>query len=197
MTMNENSRVSALPAGSLQAGSLPGDITLIAAMDIKRAIGANNTIPWSLPEDMRRFRMVTTGHVVIMGRRTWESLGCRPLPNRTNIVISSRPALEGTMADGALPEGVIHARSLPEALAIGREVRPGARVFVIGGGVLYEEALAYATHLDLTEIMTVIPGADTWFPEFRHNGQWREDIGDIQLSKTGLAYRYVSAFRPS
>lgn len=116
-----------------------------------QVIGRDGAMPWHLPADLKHFKALTLGHPVIMGRRTFDSIG-RALPGRTNLVISrSRPDL---------PAGVLVAGSLPAALAI---VAPAESVMVIGGGQIYRQALDLAERLELTLIDARIDG-DTWFP---------------------------------
>ena len=128
-------------------------IALVAALDRARGIGRGNALPWRLPDDLRRFKALTLGHPVLMGRRTAESLG-RALPGRDNLVLTR---------SGRVPfEGMQAVASLDEALA-----RAGARpLFVIGGGEVYALALPRATHLFLTHVDTVVAGADAFFPAF-------------------------------
>ena len=135
-------------------------LALIAAMATNRVIGRDGDMPWKIPADLAYFRKLTQGHPIIMGRRTWESLG-RPLPNRRNIVVTSRPASDFVGAEVAA--------SFEAALALcsGSEL-----VFCIGGGQLYRAALAQADSLYLTEIHQAIDG-DTVFPEF-DPAAWRE-----------------------
>jgi dihydrofolate reductase len=128
-------------------------VSLIAAMAKNRAIGIANGLPWRLPADQRYFKAKTMGHTLIMGRRTFESIGQRPLPGRKTIVVSRRP-------DYA-PVGVEVARSLEEALAKAE----GEEVFVAGGQGIFREALARAHRLYLTRIEQDFPG-DTFFPEY-------------------------------
>ena len=126
-------------------------LALIVAAARNGVIGIDNRLPWRLPDDLRRFRTLTTGHAVIMGRRTFESIG-RPLPGRQNIVVTRTP---GYRAEGA---EVVH--SLAEAL--GRVSMPEP-AFCIGGGELYRVALPRAALVHLTEIQQDIAG-DTHFP---------------------------------
>ena len=123
-----------------------------------RVIGRNNTLPWKLPVDMLHFKALTTGHPVIMGRKTFVSLG-RPLPNRSNIVITRDPQYA--------PEGCRIAHSIDEALHLAAAQLPAADplVFVIGGENLYAQMLPRADRLYLTEIEADIEG-DAWFPPF-------------------------------
>jgi dihydrofolate reductase len=142
-------------------------IALIVAMARGGVIGRDNGLPWHLSEDLRHFKAMTLGKPVIMGRKTWESIG-RPLPGRTSIVISANPAL-------ALPEGVLLADSLDAALALGIDIatRDGAdECMVIGGATIYREALARATRIYLTEIDLDTPG-DAFFPPLEP-GAWHE-----------------------
>ncbi len=130
-------------------------ITLIAAVAENRVIGRDGGLPWRLPEDLRRFKQRTQGHVVIMGRRTFESLAA-PLPNRPAIVVSRSRDLdtgEATLAN-----------SLDEALDIARG-RGEDEVFILGGSEIYAMALPLADRLVLTVVHAEIEG-DTYFPEF-------------------------------
>jgi dihydrofolate reductase len=156
-------------------------IALIAAVAHNGVIGADNQLPWRLPDDMRRFRDLTTGHSVIMGRRTWESIG-KPLPGRQNIVVTSAGA-------PAVP-GVEFASSFDTALAMADRPEP---VFVIGGEALYREALPRADLLYLTEILRDFEG-DARFPDF-DRARWRETSRTAHSSLDtagGLAYHFVS-----
>ena len=137
--------------------------SIIVAYGRNRSIGAGGDLPWgrTLPADLAHFQRLTTGGCVIMGRRTFESIGCRPLPERENIVISSRPA-------GV--KGVLTAMNLPSALALSRYP-----TFIIGGAQVYGDALKtpeidtiYATEIDAS-----FPDADTFFPEL-DMAVWRE-----------------------
>jgi len=129
-------------------------ISLVAAVARGGVIGRDGGIPWRLPEDMQRFRSLTMGHPVVMGRRTWESLPdqFRPLPGRGNVVVTSNPDWSAQGAD--------RAGSIEEAFDL-LESEP--RVFVIGGGEIYAAALPFADELVLTEIDADIEG-DTTFP---------------------------------
>ncbi len=129
-------------------------ISLIAALDRNRAIGRGNALPWHLPDDLKHFKRITLGKPVVMGRRTFESLG-RPLPQRPNLVVSR---------SGFQAEGVEVFDSLDAALARGHQLHD--EVMVIGGSQIYAQALPYADRLYLTRVDTGIEGADTWFPEW-------------------------------
>lgn len=134
-------------------------VTLIAAMDRNYAIGADNKLLWHLPADMAFFKKMTTGKTVLMGRKTYESLG-RPLPNRRNIVLTRQQELE--------IEGCEVVHDLKEALDRFR----GEELMVIGGAEIYALALPYADKLLLTEVDAVIGGSDAFFPKF-DKSKWR------------------------
>jgi dihydrofolate reductase len=133
-------------------------IVLVAAVADNGVIGRDGDIPWRIPEDMKHFREVTRGHPVVMGRRTYESIG-RPLPQRTNIVVSRTP--------GWSAEGVTAAPSVEAALDVAREVagRTGGDVMVMGGATIYQAAMAVADVQVLTEVHQA-PEGDTFYPAF-------------------------------
>jgi dihydrofolate reductase len=132
-------------------------ISLIAAMSENRVIGSDNRLPWHLPEDLKRFRALTRGHPVIMGRKTWDSIGGKPLPQRDNIVLTRQP---GFAAPGARVFS-----SLNAALEDLRNSLPAdAEVFVIGGAEIYRLALPIADRIYLTVVHRTVAG-DAFFPE--------------------------------
>ena len=170
------------PAGSPSApdSAHAQRIAVIAAVARNGIIGVENRLPWRLPEDMRRFRALTTGHAVIMGRRTWESIG-KPLPGRQNLVV--------TRGHGQLIPDVEFAPSLDAALS---RVRLPEPVFVIGGETLYRDALPRADLLYLTEIERDFAG-DAHFPRFDRS-RWREAGREVRtaLDDLGpLAYHFA------
>lgn len=136
------------------------NFAIIAAMDQNRGIGKNNALPWRLSADLRRFKEITEGGTVIMGRKTWESLpeAFRPLKNRLNIVVSR--------GEVDLPEGVLLAHSLDESLALAQEHAAQKKAFVIGGATLYAEAIRHpaCNELHLTFLDGSF-GCDAFFPE--------------------------------
>jgi len=135
-------------------------ITFIAALDRNRAIGRAGAMPWYLSDDLKRFKALTLGKPVLMGRKTALAIG-RPLPGRSNLVL--------TRAGTAPFDGQAVVHSLDEAVA-----RAGnGELMVIGGGEVYALALPHATRMHLTEIDTATPDADTFFPAF-DPGEWRE-----------------------
>lgn len=150
-------------AGELAAAAGP-PLALIASVARNGVIGNGNQLAWDEPADKRYFRQQTLGCPVIMGRRTWDSLPARfrPLPGRPNIVLTRQMALH----DGLRTAGAQVAGGLSEAIALARQLGAQApRVFVIGGGELYAQALPLAAQLLLTEIEADLPG-DTRFPDW-------------------------------
>lgn len=137
-------------------------MTLIAALSKDGCIGKEGALPWNVPGDLKRFRALTIGKPVIMGRVTWDSLPRRPLAGRLNIVLSRRAA--------AFP-GAVHASSLDEALLLARE-SGATEACVIGGDQVYRAAIPFANRLELSEIDVVISGGDAFFPYFHPSG-WR------------------------
>jgi len=156
-------------------------LALIAAHARGRVIGIDNRLPWHLPEDMKFFRETTRGKPVIMGRKTWESLpdDFRPLPGRTNIVVSRNAGYD---AQGATMVG-----SLPDALIAAGDADIA---FVIGGAELYCQALPIADRLYLTEIDADFAG-DACFPDFARD-DWREAQRSPQVAASGLKFAWVT-----
>ena len=160
-------------------GTVAREIAVIAAVAANGTIGAGLAMPWRLPGDLARFRRLTTGHTVIMGRRTWQSLG-RALPDRQNIVVSRDRAF---VADGALV-----AHSLDDALAAAAMPPP---VFVIGGAALFAEALPRAATFHWTQIHADYPG-DVAFPAWSRES-WRETAREeVAAAADAPAHAFVT-----
>ncbi len=151
-------------------------ICLIAALAANRVIGKNNALPWHLPADLKRFKALTMGRPVVMGRKTHESIG-RPLPGRRNLVITRN-------RDYSAP-GCEIAHSLDEAIGA---CRGAGKIFIIGGAELYRESLPRAHCLEFTEIHAKFEG-DVTFPEVSL-AQWRETAREIHRDEAGIAFRY-------
>ena len=134
-------------------------ITLVAAMAKNRAIGVDGAMPWHLPRELKHFKNTTMGKPIVMGRKTWESIG-RVLPGRQNIVVTRNPEYAA--------EGCDVVASLEDAV----DAAQGEEVMIIGGGQLYAEALPLADRMILT-LVDCEPEADTWFPEWRPEN-WQE-----------------------
>lgn len=159
-------------------------IAIIAAVGTgTRAIGKDNALLWHLPDDLKRFKELTSGHPVIMGRKTWESLPqmYRPLPGRTNIVVTRQ---EGYKAGGA---SVVD--GLSDAFLAAQDAQGADETFVIGGAQVYAEALPYANRLYLTLIDDEKEG-DTFFPPYEK--EFTKIISDESREWNGLKYRWVN-----
>lgn len=152
-------------------------ISIIAAMDEKRGIGKAGQLPWHISEDFKRFKEITSGHTVIMGRKTYESIG-KPLPNRKNIVISGQ--LQNL--DGAIKD-LIFVSSLDDAL---RQTQ-GKDVFIIGGGQVYTQAIEKADKLYLTLVEGDF-NCDTFFPDYS-SFQKENFIGAGE--ENGIRYKFL------
>ena len=155
-------------------------ISLVAAIASgNRAIGNNNRLIYHIPEDLKRFKQITSGHPIIMGRKTFESIGM-PLPNRTNIVITHDPEYYA--------EGVTVVHSVEEAL---KEAEGTDEVFIIGGGQIYQEVIDKADKLYLT-IVEGNPDADTFFPDY---SEFKKVVFEESHESDGLKYKFLDLER--
>lgn len=128
-------------------------ITIVVAMGLKNEIGFQNQLLWHLPKDLKHFKEITSGHPIIMGRKTFESIG-KPLPNRTNIVISRKK--------NWFEEGILIVGSIKEAMKFAKKI--DENIFIIGGGTIYEQTMDFADKLEVTLVKTNLE-ADTFFPK--------------------------------
>lgn len=151
-------------------------VVLIVAVADNRVIGRSNALPWYLPADLKHFKQLTTGHTIVMGRKTWESIG-RPLPNRRSIVISGSKDFR--------PEGVTVVSGMEAALENARE---DGEVFVIGGARVFAAAFPFADRLEITRVHAAIEG-DVHFPEIDLSG-WRLVNEEHHLADANNAHRY-------
>ncbi|NVI82935.1 dihydrofolate reductase [Janthinobacterium sp. BJB401] len=156
-------------------------LTIIVATDQQGGIGIDNTLPWKLPEDLAHFKRLTTGHPILMGRKTFDSIG-RPLPNRRNIVITRNPDWRH--------EGVEAVSSVEAAIAL----LDGAEGYVIGGAEIYKQALPLTQRLIITEIGQAFD-CDAFFPAVDY-AVWQETAREAHMSeKSGLPYAFVTLER--
>lgn len=156
-------------------------LSIIVAIAKNRVIGINNTLPWHLPEDLKRFRALTMGHHIIMGRKTYDSLG-RLLPGRTTVIVTRNTDYK--------VEGALIAHSLQDAIAL---CKADDEVFLIGGAELYQEGLKLSSKLYITEITLDVEG-DAYFPEYSSD-EWQESSREADVSEQGLAFNYVTYVR--
>jgi dihydrofolate reductase len=155
-------------------------VTIVAAVARNGIIGAGGGLPWHLPDDLRRFKELTLGHVLVMGRRTYESIG-RPLPGRTTVVLTRRPDWDAGSKD------VVVATTVAQALTMASEIDD--EVFVVGGAEVYEETLPLADRLELT-FVDAEPDGDTTFPEVDW-ADWREVARQPAETWTAVTYERV------
>jgi dihydrofolate reductase len=159
------------------------EICLIWAQDRVGAIGRGNAVSWHLPEDLEHFRDTTMGCPVVMGRRTWESIGGRPLPGRQNIVLLRE-------SDHIELAGAVRAASIGDAIMLAGSGRP-AKAFIIGGPDLHARALPVAQRVYVTEVDAEVEAADIFAPPVPP-GQWARHLETgLQASRVGLRYRFV------
>jgi dihydrofolate reductase len=153
-------------------------VSLMVAMDRNRVIGKDNQLPWHLPADLRRFKALTLGKPLLMGRKTFESIG-RPLPGRENLVLSRNPNWQAA--------GVTVIHSLAAALLLTAQA---AELVVIGGAAVFEMSLPHASRLYLTEVDAEVAG-DTYFPQF----DWPEaKVVEVQEHAVDAQHRYAMRF---
>ncbi len=160
----------------------PRRLSILVAMAQNRVIGKDNALPWRLPSDLKRFKALTMGHPIIMGRKTYKSIG-RPLPGRTCIVVTHQPEykIEGAM--------VVH--SIATALRICYDNKDTAESFIIGGSEIFRQTLPVCDRLYITEIQGNFAG-DVLFPEFNRS-EWRETSREKYCldEDNGLEYHFM------
>ena len=156
-------------------------LTLVVAIDAQRGIGIDNKLPWHLPEDLAHFKRLTSGHPIIMGRKTFDSIG-RALPNRRNIVVTRNPQWRH--------DGVEAVTSLADAIALVGETP----AFIIGGAQIFDAAMPLAGRMVVTEIAHTF-ACDTFFPPL-DGGQWHETAREQHHSPaSGYDFAYVTYAR--
>lgn len=148
-------------------------------MDEKGGIGKNNQLMWHIPGELPRFKSITTGHPVIMGRKTFESIG-RPLPNRTNTVVTQNPNFRAGNCKIA--------GSIDEAIEMAKREPGSDEIFIIGGGQIYQQAISKADRLYLTLVEGDF-GADTFFPDY---STFTKVISEEPHSEGGYKYKFLT-----
>lgn len=156
-------------------------LSIIVAVAHNSVIGVNNTLPWHLPEDLKRFKALTMGHHIIMGRKTYDSLG-RLLPGRKTVIVTRNKDYN--------VEGALIAHSLEDAVAL---CVNDDEVFLIGGAELYQDGLKLAGKLYITEIELDVVG-DAFFPTFAQ-AEWQETQREQHVSSQGLTFNYATYMR--
>jgi dihydrofolate reductase len=156
-------------------------ISLVVAVAKNGVIGRHNRLPWHIPEDLKRFKALTMGKPIVMGRKTWDSLPKKPLPGRTNIVVTRNPEFRA--------EGAVVANSFADATAKAGE----GEIAVIGGEAIFAEALPVAAIIHITQV-AASPEGDAFMPLI-DRAQWRETACDGPHSADGLQYSFVTLER--
>lgn len=153
-------------------------ISIVAAIGRNRELGKDNKLLWNIPDDLKHFKEVTSGHPIIMGRKTFESIG-RPLPKRLNIVV--------TRDNTYMPEGVTVCNSLEDAVRIAGQAEGGNEIMIIGGGQIFTQALPITDRMYLT-LVDADFDADTFFPEY---GQFTKTISKEDRESDGYTYKFL------
>lgn len=162
-------------------------VTIIVAVARDGAIGRRGDLLFHISDDLRRFKRLTMGHPIVMGRKTFESFPKGPLPGRTNIVVTRRRDYDG--------RGATVAGSLDEALKIAAAEETG-RIFIIGGGEIYRQAFGIADALELTDIDASVTDADTFFPPVTDvDWELTEESEPMTDPKTGISYSFITYAR--
>lgn len=162
-------------------------ISIIVALDNNRAIGLNNNLLWHISDDLKRFKALTTGHTVIMGRRTFDSLPKRPLPNRRNIVLTHNPSFQY--------EGVDVVQSVQQCLELISSYPSDDEVFIIGGSSIYEAFLPFAQRIYATHVHHSFQ-ADAFFPQIDSDIFLVQEQTPLTVDeKSNLTYNYTTYIR--
>lgn len=157
-------------------------ISMVVAIGEKtRVMGKNNHLPWNIPEDMKHFKDLTRGHAIVMGRKTYESIG-RPLPNRTNIIITRDTEYKAT--------GCIVVSSIEEAIDAARKVEK-TEICIIGGGEIFKQSMNMADILHLTLVKGDIEG-DTFFPDY---SEFKTTVSQKESASNGYQYTFIDLTR--
>ena len=157
-----------------------GQVSIIVATGRNREIGAKNKLLWKIPEELKRFKEITTGHPIIMGRKTHESIG-RILPNRTNIIV--------TRDSGYFSEGAVISNSLEDAISKAQESEGSEEIFIIGGAQIFAQALPLANKLYLTLVDADFSEADSFFPEYED--KFTKRVFEKSEESSGYKYKFM------
>jgi len=167
-------------------------VSIIAAIGKNRELGKDNKLIWHIKEDLQRFKTLTSGHPIIMGRKTWESLPFKPLPNRTNIVVTQNAKLKSQNYNSKFKTSkVFVANSVEQAIEYAKKEEGNEEIFVIGGGQIYQQALASADKLYLTLVDSNFD-ADTFFPDY---SQFKKVVFEKEFQSEKYKYRFLELER--
>lgn len=160
-------------------------ISAIAAIGKNKELGGGNKLLWNIPGELKRFKEITMGHPIIMGRKTYDSIG-RILPGRTNIII--------TRDSGYKLDGAVIVSSVEEALELAKKSEGGEHVFIIGGGQIFKESLPKTDRLYLTLVHKTFPDADTFFPEY---SEFTKVIEETDMKGEEFDYTFKTLEKPT
>lgn len=165
------------------------EVAQVVAMSQNRAIGKNNELPWHISDDLKHFKKLTDGGIVIMGRKTFESMGSKPLPNRTNFVITTNLDYESEH------DNVIIFHNLDDALTQAASLAHGKgldMIWVIGGEKIFEQAMLFTDRLEVTHVDTVIDNANAFYPQIDDDFVKTQESDTFTDDKSGLGYQFVT-----
>lgn len=165
------------------------EVAQVVAMSQNRAIGKNNQLPWHISEDLKHFKRLTDGGIVIMGRKTFESMGSKPLPNRTNFVITTNLDYQTDF------DNVIIFHNLDDALTQAASLAHGKgldTIWVIGGEKIFEQAMLFTDRLEVTHVDTVIDNANAFYPQIDDDFVKTQESDTFTDDKSGLGYQFVT-----
>ena len=165
-------------------------ISIIVATGKNREIGAKNKLLWKIPEELKRFKEITTGHPIIMGRKTFESIG-RVLPNRTNIIVTRDMAyeIEGAVVVHSLEEGIEKAQEVSKVSEAPSVPKGEGEIFIIGGAQIFDQALPLADKLYVTLVDAEFPEADSFFPEYAD--KFTKKVFELDQESSGYKYKFL------
>lgn len=165
------------------------EVAQVVAMSQNRAIGKNNQLPWHISDDLKHFKRLTDGGIVIMGRKTFESMGSKPLPNRTNFVITTNLDYQTDF------DNVIIFHNLDDALTQAASLAHGKgldTIWVIGGEKIFEQAMLFTDRLEVTHVDTVIDNANAFYPQIDDDFVKTQESDTFTDDKSGLGYQFVT-----
>ena len=165
------------------------EVAQIVAMSQNRAIGKDNQLPWHISEDLKHFKQHTNGGIVIMGRKTFESMGSKPLPNRTNFVITTNLDYQTNHDSVIVMHNLDDALTQAASLAHGKGLQT---IWVIGGEQLFEQAMLFTDRLEITYVDTVIDNANAFYPEISSDFIKTADGEKVTDENSGLTYQFVT-----
>lgn len=165
------------------------EVAQVVAMSQNRAIGKNNQLPWHISEDLKHFKKLTDSGIVIMGRKTFESMGAKPLPNRTNFVITTNLDYKTDFDNVIIFHNLDDALTQAASLAHGKGLET---IWVIGGEKVFEQAMLFTDRLEITHVDTVIEDANAFYPELSDEFEASAKSENFRDDNSGLAYQFVT-----